>query len=203
MRALRILIADDHAIVREGIRQLINAQPGMEVVGEAVDGIEVLNQAKTLLPDVTVIDIGMPKLTGLEAIGMLKDAAPDNQIVVLTMHSQESFVHQALKYGAMGYVLKASPSADIIRAIKAAASGEFFLSAKIRANVIDTYLKSKKIQPTVRGYDLLSEREQQVFRLVVEGSTTKEIADILSAAANCKDVAGDKGGPEKGKTLDG
>ncbi len=179
MKTIRVLIADDHDIVREGLRQVLNSRSDIDVVGEAVDGLQTLEKVKKLRPDVTVVDIAMPNLTGLDVIGPIKELAPDSHVVVLSLHAKESYVRQALKNGAIGYILKASPSADIVDAIRAAARGEYFLSARIKANVIENFLKTKETAPTVRGYDLLSEREQQVFRLVVDGKSTKEIADIL------------------------
>jgi len=183
MKLIRILIVDDHAIVRDGIRQLLMTQDDMEIVGEASDGQAALKQAKLLKPDVVLLDIAMPGLNGLETIGLLRDTVPETKIVVLSMHAKESYVHQALSTGALGYVLKASSSTDILSAIRAAHKDEYFLSSKIRAGVIDAYLQTRKITPTVRGYDLLTEREQQVFRMVVEGKTTKEIADLLCVSA--------------------
>ena len=176
---IRVLIADDHDIVREGLRQLLDRHTEFKVIGEAVNGSQALKKVRSLRPDVTLLDIAMPKLNGLEAIGLMKTAVPESQVVVLSLHARESYVHQALQAGALGYVLKASPSSDIINALHAAHKGEYFLSSKIKADVIGAYLKAKENVPTVRGYDLLSEREQQVFRLVVEGKSTKEIADIL------------------------
>ena len=179
MNSIKVLIADDHAIVRDGIQQLLKKESDIEVIGEAIDGIQALEKVKDLNPHVVLLDIAMPNLNGLEVIGLLKESAPESQIVILSMHANESYVHQVLKSGALGYVLKASPSTDIVDAIRAAHKKEYFLSSKIKANVIDSYLKTKKNEPTARGYDLLSEREQQVFRLVVHGSSTKKIADIL------------------------
>ncbi len=179
MKTIRVLIADDHDIVREGLRQVLNSRSDIDVVGEAVDGLQTLEKVKKLGPDVTIVDIAMPNLTGLDVIGPIKELAPDSQVVVLSLHAKESYVRQALKNGAIGYVLKASPSADIVDAIRSAHRGEYFLSARIKADVIENYLKTRETAPTVRGYDLLSEREQQVFRLVVDGKSTKEIADIL------------------------
>jgi len=152
MSKIRVLIADDHAIVRDGLRQLLNGQPDMETAGEAGDGREA---------------------------GLIREAAPDSQIVVLSMHAKETYVQQALAAGALGYVLKASPSQDILEAIRAARRGEYFLSSRLRAEVIGKYLKTRKNPPSLRGYDLLSEREQQVFRLVAQGHSTDQIADIL------------------------
>lgn len=179
MNKIRVLIADDHAVVRSGLQQLLGAQPDMEVVGEAGDGREALEKVKTLKPDVIILDIAMPELSGLEAVGLIREAAPSTQIVVLSMHGKESFVHQVLSSGALGYVLKASPTGDVIEAVRAAHRGEYFLSSRIKAEVVGAYLDNRKQSPGVRGYDLLSEREQQIFRLVAEGSSTNQIADML------------------------
>lgn len=176
---INILIVDDHSILRDGVRQLLTSQDDMNIVGEAGDGHSALKQARLLKPDVVLLDIAMPGLNGLETIGLILEAVAETKIVILSMHAKESYVHQALSAGALGYVLKASPSSDVLSAIRAASKDEYFLSSKIRAGVIDAYLQSKKYTPTVRGYDLLTEREQQVFRMVVEGKTTREIADIL------------------------
>lgn len=176
---MKIMISDDHEIVREGLKQLLNCQEDMEVVGEAKDGRETLAKAKALRPDVLLLDVTMPRLNGLEAIGLIKEAVPDVRIVVFSMHKKEAYARQALAAGALGYVLKASPSSEILAAIRAAYSREYFLSHEINAEIINAYLETQKTSPPTCGYDLLSEREQQVFRLMVEGNSTKEIADIL------------------------
>jgi two-component system response regulator NreC len=182
MRKTKVLIADDHAIVREGLRHLLNSQQDMEVVGEAQDGMEALKRVKELQPDVTLLDIAMPRLSGLEAIRLIKRSVPHTQIAVLSMHQKEAYVHRVLAAGALGYVLKASPSSEVLAAIRAVRRNEYFLSSKIRAEVIKIYLQRPKEEPSDSRYDLLSEREQQVFRLLVEGNSTKQIADILSVS---------------------
>lgn len=179
MGKIRILIADDHDVVRKGISRIISEQPDMEVAAEAADGVEALEKARLLSPDIILLDIAMPRLSGLEAVRLIREALPDTRIVILSMHSKESYVHQALSAGALGYVLKAAGSSDILEAIRFAHQGEYFLSSKIKAGVIDSYLENRKKEPVVRGYDLLSEREQQVFRLTTEGKSTKEMADLL------------------------
>jgi two-component system response regulator NreC len=176
---VRVLLADDHVIVREGLKKLLDGEPDITVVGEAADGIEALEKAKASRPDVVVIDITMPRLSGLEAVPLIKEALSDVKIVVLSMHKREAYVHQVFSSGALAYVLKASSSDEILEAVRTAYRGEYFLSSKIRSDVINVYLKSDREKPVVRGYDLLSEREQQVFRLVVEGNSTDTIADIL------------------------
>jgi DNA-binding NarL/FixJ family response regulator len=180
MNKTRILVVDDHSVVREGLCHLLNSQPDMEVAGEAEDGLDALQKAKSLVPDVTLIDIAMPRLNGIEAIRLIKEAVPGTQIVVLSMHKKEAFVHELLSAGALAYVLKASPSSEVLEAIRAARSGRFFLSSRIEAEVISAYLSARgQTKPAVKGYDLLSEREQQVFRLVVESRSTHQIADLL------------------------
>jgi DNA-binding NarL/FixJ family response regulator len=151
----------------------------MEVAGEAEDGRQALEKVKSFHPDVILLDIAMPHLNGLEVISLIKEAAPETQVVVLSMHSKETYVQQVLSSGALGYVLKASPSTDILEAIRMAHRNEYFLSSRLKAEVIGKYLKTKRSAPALRGYDLLTEREQQVFRLVAQGHSTSRIADIL------------------------
>ncbi|MBU0970485.1 MAG: response regulator transcription factor, partial [Proteobacteria bacterium] len=146
-------------------------------------GVDAVEKTRQLLPDVVLLDIAMPNLSGLEAVRLLREAVPEIPIVILSMHAKENYVRQALSSGVLGYVLKDSPSIDILSAIRAARRNEYFLSSKIKAGVIDAYLENKNSQPTVRGYDLLSEREQQVFRLVVEGKSAKDIASLLYVSA--------------------
>ncbi len=183
MKKIRILIADDHAIVRDGLRQLLNSQADMEVSGEAEDGREALKKVKTLRPDVILLDIAMPRLSGLEVISLIREASIATQVVVLSMHAKETYVQQVLASGALGYVLKASPSTDILEAIRTAHRGEYFLSSRLKAEVIGQYLKTRPAAVAVRGYELLTEREQQVFRLVAQGHSTAQIAEVLCVSA--------------------
>lgn len=176
---IRVLIADDHAVVREGFRKVLEEQSDMEVVGEAGDGKEAVNKVKKLKPNVALMDIAMPELTGLEAVQLMKEAVPETEVVLLSMHNKDAYVHQALSGGAKGYVLKASPSSEVVEAIRKVHGGEFFLSSKINSKLITSFLKRQTEKPPESGYDLLSDREQQVFRFLVEGKSTSDIADIL------------------------
>ncbi|MDM8518327.1 response regulator transcription factor [Desulfobacterales bacterium HSG16] len=178
-KKIKVLIADDHAVVREGLRKLLEEQKDMEVIGEATDGMQAVKKVKQLRPDVALVDIAMPNLSGLEAVCLIKEAVAECQVVILSMHKKDAYVHQSLASGALGYVLKASPTTDVLEAIRTVNGGEYFLSSKINSKIISAFLKSRTEQPAVSGYDLLSEREQQVFRLLVEGRTTSEIADVL------------------------
>jgi len=179
MDKIKILIADDHAIVRNGLRRLLEEQSDMVVVGEANDGLQTVKKVKSLRPNVALVDIAMPKLSGLEAVGLIKEAVPDTQVVLLSMHEKDAYVDRALASGAKGYVLKASPTSDVLEAIRAVYNNKYFLSSKVNAQIIDTYLRNRKDNSEVSGYNLLSEREQQVFRLLVEGRETSDTADIL------------------------
>jgi len=176
---IKVMIADDHAIVREGALRLLNAQTDMEVVGEAQNGHEVMEKARDLRPDVLVLDISLPGLTGLDLVPLLRSALPRTQIAVLSVHNNPAFVQQILGSGALAYVLKTSPTTELLEAIRSVYQGEYYLSAKVRAYVIGSYLR----QPTASGeescYSRLTEREKQVFRLVAQGKTNRDIGEIL------------------------
>lgn len=179
MHKIKIVIADDHSIVRDGLRRLIEDQKDMELVGEAVHGRDALTKVKTLKPDVIVLDLGMPFMNGMNAAKRIGEVAPNCKMVILSMHGSEAYVHEMLSAGAWGYVLKSSPTSEVLEAIRAAHRETYYLSPKINADIISVYLKDRREQPAVRGYNLLSEREQEIFRLIVEGNTTRQIADIL------------------------
>lgn len=182
---IRVLIADDHAIVREGALRLLNSQPDIEVLGEAQEGTEVLPLARELNPDVLVLDISMPGISGLELLPLLRRELPELRIAVLSVHKKEGFVQQALDSGALGYVLKTSPTSDLLAAVRTVYNGEYYLSAKVQEEVIGSFLRPPS--PGKSGLDKLSERERQVLELVAGGLTTKEVAKRLFLSARTVD----------------
>ncbi len=179
MGKIRVLITDDHDIVRSGLKQLLNDQPDMEVIGEARDGREALDIAKFLHPDVVTLDLTMPNLDGLEAAALIREVNPRPQMVIFTMHAKSGSVRQVLASGALGYVLKASPMSDILKAIKAVHRGEYYLSSNLNSEVIHKYVTGRKANDPVNGYDFLTDREQQVFCFVAKGHSTDQIADVF------------------------
>lgn len=172
---IRVMIADDHAIVRAGASRLIKSEPDMEVVGEADDGNKVLAMARELKPDVLVLDISMPGISGIELVPELRRAVPTMQITLFSMHRREVLLQQALEQGARGYVLKASAVEDLLSAIRAVHNGQYFLSPEIETDMIGVYLGKSHGKST----DGLSERERQVLIMVASGMTTKQIAEKI------------------------
>ncbi|HIJ79849.1 MAG: response regulator transcription factor [Desulfobulbaceae bacterium] len=180
MAKIKIFVADDHPVVREGLRSLFDKYEEMKLVGEAGDGRETIDGVRKTKPDVVVLDIAMPMMSGLDCIPLIKSFAPEINIVMLTMFSREAYVHQALASGVHGYVLKTAPLAEVVEAVRMAAVGKYFLSKDINSELIRSYLANDERMASESGrYDLLSDREQQVFRMVIEGNPTKEIADML------------------------
>jgi len=176
---IRVLVVDDHAIIRDGLRELLKDQADMEVVGYAREGQEALEKARALHPDVMLMDIAMPGMNGLAVSSIIKETSPDTRIVIFTMHKKEAYVQQAIQAGALGYVLKTSPSEEVFIAIRNVFNGKQFLSPDVKDDLVDKYLKQQTVKPKRTGYDSLSEREQRVFLLMVEGNSTKEMAEIL------------------------
>jgi len=177
---IRILLADDHAIVRDGVRSLLEKQPDMAVVAEAGDGREAALLAEEHRPDVVVMDIGMPNLNGIDATRRILAAHPQTGIVILSMHQDESYVLRSLKAGAKGYLLKDSLRSDVLEAIRAVAQGRSFLTRKISRMMQEDYIREMEQRGLEDSYDLLTDREREVLHLAAEGKPNKEIAGELS-----------------------
>jgi DNA-binding NarL/FixJ family response regulator len=169
---VRILIADDHGVVRSGLRLLLDRQADIEVVAEAEDGVEALEKVVATKPDVAILDVAMPRMTGLQATHEIKKQAPDTQVLILSMHDDERYLYEALRAGASGYVLKAAAGEDLLDAVRAAARGEPFLTPAAQQALIRDFL-ARGEQPE------LTPREQEVVKLIAEAHTNREIAGIL------------------------
>ncbi len=175
---MRILIADDHGIVRSGLRLLLDRQPDMEVVAEAADGAEAVEMALRERPDLCILDVGMPRLTGLQATREIKAQAPDMSVLILSMHRDERYLFEALKAGASGYVLKAEADQDLVEATRSVGRGEAFLTNAAERSLIRDWMSSDEEGPR----EPLTPREQEVVKLIAEAHTNAQIAEILHLA---------------------
>ncbi len=181
---IRVLIADDHAIVRDGVRMILEAQKDIVVVGEACNGREAVEKARALLPDVVLMDIAMPEMTGLQATEVVKRELPAVQVVVLTMHEDYQYFFEVLRAGASGYILKGAATAELLTAIRAAHDGGVYLHPTVAKNLVADYVKRMEPGEEKARYDGLSERERQVLTLVAEGRTSQQVADELFLSIN-------------------
>ncbi len=175
---MKVLVVDDHAVVREGIRMVLEGDPELQVVGEASSGEEAIDKVRELEPNVVVMDIGMPGLSGFEATRRIRQSHPDVQVLALTVHDSEAYVFQMLQAGATGYVVKRAPAAEVIQAVKGAFRGEAVLHPSVAKLLIRDYL-SRVEKGEETSYDTLSEREREILKLIAEGKTNKEIAELL------------------------
>lgn len=178
-KPIRILLADDHTIVRQGLARLLEEQPDLRVVGEAINGQALVDKAIELEPDIIIMDIAMPMLNGIEAAKRVRKSLPDCKILILSMYSHEHYIHQLMETGISGYLLKDSSGKDIIKAIRAAMNNETFLSPTISQKVEKSHQAPQKRHSREERYESLSNREREVFQLIAEGFSTKQITEML------------------------
>jgi two-component system, NarL family, response regulator NreC len=178
---ITVLLADDHPIVRQGLRTLLEGQDGCHVVGEAADGLTAIDLIVRLRPNIAVLDVQMPDLNGLEVARRVREKAPETRVIVLSMHADEPFVLEALRHGVSGYVLKGSATTDLIAAVHAAMAGRRFLSAPLQERAIDAYAGRAGDEPRpLNRYDVLTAREREVLQLAAQGMSNAEIGDRLA-----------------------
>jgi DNA-binding NarL/FixJ family response regulator len=180
MGQLRILLADDHTVVRQGLRKVLEERADWVVVAEAGNGREAVQKAEETKPDVAILDVAMPLLNGIEATRQIVKRSPATRVLVLTMHSDEAYVNQILKAGATGYLLKDSADVDLIQAVSAVSQGKSFFSPGVARLMLDDYVRQLADKGITDRYESLSEREREIFQLIAEGKANKEIAAILS-----------------------
>ena len=185
---LRIILADDHTILRNGLRLLLERQPDLAVIGEAGNGREAIDLAEREEPDVVIMDIAMPVLNGIEAAQRISSAHPRTAIIILSVHSDEAYILRALKAGARGYLLKDSPEGDLIQAVHAVASGKAFFSPAVSKVLAEDYVRQVRQHGLEDPYDLLTARERELLQLIVELKPTKEIADLLNLSPHTVDT---------------
>jgi DNA-binding NarL/FixJ family response regulator len=183
MKRIRILLADDHGVVRQGFRMILGAEADMEIVGEAANGREAVELAERLKPDIVVMDVAMPELNGIEATRRLAVAVPHARVLALSMHKDSVYVRETLRAGARGYLLKDSGPNDLVAAVRAVASGEGYLSPAVSNSVLDDYRRH-----VTNAIDLLTSREREVLQMLAEGKTNKEIAVTLNLSVYTVDA---------------
>jgi two-component system, NarL family, response regulator NreC len=180
---IRLLIGDDHTLVRQGLRKILEERPAWQVVAEVGNGRDAIRECATLDPDVAILDIGMPVLNGIDAARQIARDAPRTRVVILSMHAEEAYVTRALHAGASGYLLKDSAGTELLTAVDAVAQGELFFSAPITRLMLDDYIRRVRDSEVVDRFDTLSTRERQIFQLIAEARTNKEVAAILDISA--------------------
>ena len=180
MKKLRILLADDHTVMRAGLRALLESRPDFEVVAETENGRQAVELSTSLMPDVVVMDVGMPILNGIEATKQIVNQSPKTEVVILSMHTDESYVMRALQAGARAYLLKDSAAGDLMGAIAAVSNGKSFFSPKVSRILAEDYVRVLKQKGAVDSYDLLTSREREILQLLAEGKTNKEVAADLN-----------------------
>ena len=179
MKKIRILLADDHTLIRGGLRLLAEQQPDLVVVGEAEDGRQAVAMAATLKPDVAVLDIGMPNLNGIEAAKQITEGDSRAAVVILSMHADETYILRALKAGARGYLLKDSTESDLARAIRTVAEGKSFFSPAVSKVLLEDYVRKLQRTGGEDSFELLTAREREILQLIAEGKSNKDVANLL------------------------
>jgi two-component system response regulator NreC len=179
MTKIHILLADDHTILRAGLKMMLNAQPDMEIVGEASDGRQAITETQRLQPDIILMDITMPEMNGIEATRQIKKLVPESRILILTMHEHDEYVFQALRAGASGYMLKEAADTELISALHIIQSGQFYLSPMAQSVLVGDYLQRVRIGEEKDSYSSLTEREREILKLIAEGYTNNQIAERL------------------------
>jgi DNA-binding NarL/FixJ family response regulator len=180
MAPVRILLGDDHTVVRQGLCKILEEQPAWHVVGQASDGRDAVQQTLALQPDVAVLDIAMPLLNGIEATRQIVRRAANVHVLILSMHAEEAYITQSVQAGARGYLLKDSAASDLVRGVEAVAAGKSFFSPAAAKVMLDDYVRHLSEKGIVDRLESLSEREREILQLIAEGHSSKEIADILS-----------------------
>ncbi len=181
---IRIVLADDHTIVRQGLAKLLEGESCFKIVGEAENGRDVVNQVEKLHPDVVVMDIAMPILNGVEATRQIVKLYPETKVVILSMYSNDRYIEEVLRLGAFGYLLKDSSGSDIIKAVYTVMEDNIYLSPSISKKVVEDYVSSKKDSLEHNLYNRLTNREREVLQLIAEGYSTKEIAELLCVSSS-------------------
>lgn len=176
---IRVLLADDHSIVRKGLRSTLESEAGIEIVGEAANGRETVRLCAQLKPSIAVIDIGMPQLNGIDAAMQVGKVSPHTKVIILSMHSDETYILRALTAGAKGYLLKDTAEDDLLPAVKAIAAGKSFFSPAIAKTLLEDYVRFLRQRGIEDSYDLLTDREKEVLHLLAEGHSNKEVACLL------------------------
>src|SRR5438876_1158449 len=180
MSNIRVLLADDHTVVRQGLRALLQTERDIEIVGEAETGRQAVRLARTLKPDVVVMDIALPQLTGLEATRQIVKEVPSSRVLILSSYSDDEYVHQLAEAGGAGYLLKQSTYTDVVRAIREATKGNAFFSPAISKRLSNHYRETiARGTPVKKSTDLLTSRETEVLQLIAEGAGNKQIAAEL------------------------
>jgi two-component system response regulator NreC len=182
MAATRILIVDDHPLVRGGLRSLLERTGEFKVVGEGADGYEAIELATLHIPDVILLDVAMPRLSGTDAAQYIREKLPSAGVIVISMHADESYVLRALKSGVRGYLLKASPESEILSAVRAVASGQAYFSPAITKMLVEEYVSEMRRRGVEDSYDLLTFREKEIMQLLVSGKNNREISSLLNVS---------------------